>query len=171
MAGYEFAHRDDYEGRDVIPSIKPDADSKNIPDLHVEADPKRFRLKMSPEKLAELKQRIPLSDYPGMNVDMKEGHIIVDDLNHFETEEFIKLLKPDIFSSGIKDKYVVQKMGIPAKQLHSYDYSGPYAGFNGAVNFARDVSMGFASPTWNFITPPWKNSPALSGEMNEGGDK
>ncbi|SHJ50373.1 nitrogenase molybdenum-iron protein alpha chain [Propionispora hippei] len=171
LAGYEFAHRDDYEGRDIIPSIKPDADSKNIPDLHVEADPKRFRLKMSPEKLAELKQRIPLSDYPGMNVDMKEGHIIVDDLNHFETEEFIKLLKPDIFSSGIKDKYVVQKMGIPAKQLHSYDYSGPYAGFNGAVNFARDVSMGFASPTWNFITPPWKNSPALSGEMNEGGDK
>ncbi|SDD55793.1 nitrogenase molybdenum-iron protein alpha chain [Sporomusa acidovorans] len=169
LAGYEFAHRDDYEGRQVIPTIKTDADSKNIPELHVSPDERRFRLKVSPEKMEELKQKIPLSYYAGMNVTMKDGSIIVDDLNHFETEEFIKLLKPDIFASGIKDKYVIQKMGIPAKQLHSYDYSGPYAGFNGAVNFARDVSMGFASPTWNFIVPPWKDEPLLTGTVNEEG--
>jgi len=165
LAGYEFAHRDDYEGRDVIPFIKPDADSKNIPDLHVEPDEKFFKLKISPEKAEELKKKIPLSNYSGMITDMKDGTIVVDDLNHFETEEFIKLLKPDIFASGIKDKYVVQKMGIPSKQLHSYDYSGPYAGFNGAVNFARDVANSFASPTWNFITPPWKNKPLLEGTV------
>ncbi|OGI10462.1 MAG: nitrogenase molybdenum-iron protein alpha chain, partial [Candidatus Margulisbacteria bacterium GWF2_35_9] len=29
-AGYEFAHRDDYEGREVLPTIKVDADSRNI---------------------------------------------------------------------------------------------------------------------------------------------
>jgi nitrogenase molybdenum-iron protein alpha chain len=29
-AGYEFAHRDDYEGRHVLPTIKVDADSRNI---------------------------------------------------------------------------------------------------------------------------------------------
>ncbi|MCE5285828.1 MAG: nitrogenase molybdenum-iron protein alpha chain [Pelosinus sp.] len=169
LAGYEFAHRDDYEGREVIPDIKTDADSKNIPDFQVEPDPSRFHLRMSPEKMEELKQKIPLGDYAGMNLEMKDGDLIVDDLNHFETEEFIKLLQPDIFASGIKDKYVVQKMGIPAKQLHSYDYSGPYAGFNGAVNFARDVSMAFASPTWNYITPPWKTAPLLEGEFGEGG--
>ena len=27
-AGYEFAHRDDYEGREVIPNIKVDADNR-----------------------------------------------------------------------------------------------------------------------------------------------
>jgi nitrogenase molybdenum-iron protein alpha chain len=165
LAGYEFAHRDDYEGREVIPDIKLDADTKNIPDLHVTADPDRFRLKISPERFEELKQQIPLSYYAGMNVEMKDGSIVVDDLNHFETEEFIKILKPDIISSGIKDKYVIQKMGIPSKQLHSYDYSGPYAGFNGAVKFAEDIAMGFASPTWNFITPPWKNEPLLKGSV------
>lgn len=169
LAGYEFAHRDDYEGRQIIPTIKKDADSKNIPELQVSADERRFRMKVSPEKMAELKQKIPLSYYAGMNVTMKDGSIIVDDLNHFETEEFIKILKPDIFASGIKDKYVIQKMGIPAKQLHSYDYSGPYAGFNGAVNFARDVSMGFASPTWNFVVPPWQDEPLLTGTVNEEG--
>ncbi|MDU2064436.1 MAG: nitrogenase molybdenum-iron protein alpha chain [Sporomusaceae bacterium] len=169
LAGYEFAHRDDYEGRQVIPTIKPDADSKNIPELHVTADEGRFRLKVSPERLEKLQAEIPLSTYHGMHFDMKDGTIMVDDMNHFETEEFIKLFKPDIFASGIKDKYVVQKMGIPAKQLHSYDYSGPYAGFRGAVNFARDVSMAFASPTWNFITPPWQGQPLLDGQINEGG--
>lgn len=171
LAGYEFAHRDDYEGRHVIPTIKTDADSKNIPELHVNRDEKRFRVKVSPEKLEELKKKIPLSEYKGMNFDMKDGFIIVDDLNHFETDEFIKLLKPDIFSSGIKDKYVVQKMGIPAKQLHSYDYSGPYAGFNGALNFARDIAMSFATPTWNFIVPPWQDQPLLEGKMAEGEGK
>ena len=169
LAGYEFAHRDDYEGRKVIPFIKTDADSKNIPELHVDADPKRFRVKLPQDVLDELKTKIPLGEYTGLNLDMADGSIVVDDLNHYETEEFIKLLKPDIFASGIKDKYVVQKMGIPAKQIHSYDYSGPYAGFGGAVNFARDVSMAFATPTWNYIVPPWKDQPLLDGRMNEGG--
>lgn len=165
LAGYEFAHRDDYEGRDVIPDIKTDADSKNIPELHVSPDEKFFKLKISPEKAEELKKKIPLSNYPGMIMEMKDGHLIVDDLNHFETEEFIRLLKPDIFASGIKDKYVVQKMGIPAKQIHSYDYSGPYAGFKGAIKFAEDVANSFTTPTWNFITPPWKNKPLLEGTI------
>lgn len=170
LAGYEFAHRDDYEGREVIPDIKNDADSKNIPDLHVEPDKKLFKLKVPEAKMKELKEKIPLSYYQGMIKEMKDGHIITDDLNHYETEEFIKLLNPDLFISGIKDKYVVQKMGIPAKQIHSYDYSGPYAGFNGAIKFAEDVAMGFATPTWNFVAPPWKNQPLLSGTMQKEGE-
>lgn len=169
LAGYEFAHRDDYEGREILSEIKLDADTKNIADLHVEKDPTRFRIRLSPEKMEEMKQKIPLSYYAGMRADMKDGSVIIDDLNHFETEEFIKFLKPDIVSSGIKDKYVIQKMGIPSKQLHSYDYSGPYAGFNGAVIFAKDISMGFASPTWNFIVPPWKDQPLLDGTVTEEG--
>ncbi len=39
-AGYEFAHRDDYEGRRVLPTIKVDADSRNIEELHVERRPR-----------------------------------------------------------------------------------------------------------------------------------
>lgn len=136
-----------------------------IKKLHVEPDKRRFRLKISDDKMAVLKDRIPLGIYQGMNITMKEGSIIVDDLNHYETEEFIGILKPDIFSSGIKDKYIPHKMGIPAKQLHNYDYSGPYAGFRGAVNFARDVAMSFATPAWNFIEPPWKGQPLLEGTI------
>ncbi len=167
LAGYEFAHRDDYEGRAIIPQIKINADNQNIPELTVEPDKKRFRMKVSPEKMAELQEKIPLCEYKGMIVEMQSSSLIVDDLNHFETEAFIERLKPDIFCSGIKDKYVAHKMGVPSKQLHSYDYSGPYYGFKGAVKFAQDITMGFVSPTWNYITPPWKNKPLLKGDVQK----
>jgi nitrogenase molybdenum-iron protein alpha chain len=47
--------------------------------------------------------------------------------------------------------------------LHSYDYSGPYAGFRGALNFARDITMGMTTPAWSFVNPPWKTEPMLEG--------
>lgn len=165
LAGYEFGHRDDYEGREVIPSIKEDGDSKNIESIEVEADPKHYRVFLTKERVEELKDKIPLNYYEGMMKKMSDGSIIVDDLNHFETEVFLKVLKPDIFCSGIKDKYVAHKQGIFSKQLHSYDYSGPYAGFRGAVNFARDVAMGFTTPSWKYVTPPWKKEPMLEGSV------
>ncbi|WP_320047013.1 nitrogenase molybdenum-iron protein alpha chain [uncultured Ilyobacter sp.] len=164
-AGYEFAHRDDYEGRKVIPNIKSNADNKNIENITVEKDEKNYKLYLTPEKYEKLKKEMPLGDYKGMIHDMKDGTILVDDLNHYETEEMIRFLKPDLFCSGVKDKYVAHKMGVVAKQLHSYDYSGPYAGFKGAVIFARDVAAGLTTPTWSYITPPWDKSPTLEGEL------
>lgn len=166
MAGYEFAHRDDYEGREVLPYIKEDADSKNIESIKVEKD-ERYRLYLTEEQYERLKGEIPLDYYAGMIREMEKGTIIVDDLNHFETEEMLKVLKPDIFFSGIKDKYIAQKAGTLSRQLHSYDYSGPYAGFNGAINFGRDVTMGITTPAWGLVKAPWKTQPILKGQLQE----
>lgn len=169
IAGYEFAHRDDYEGRKVIPNIKEDADNKNIETITVSKDPVFYRERYSAEKIEELKKEMEIDDYVGMIPDMKEGHVVVDDYNHFETEELIKVMKPDIFFSGIKDKYFIQKAGVPSRQMHSYDYSGPYAGFNGAVNFGRDVTMSLYTNAWEKVTPPWKTEPMLTGTLTGGG--
>lgn len=165
LAGYEFGHRDDYEGREIIPTIKEDGDSKNIESIEVEADSKQYKLYLSKEQLEKLKDKLKINYYEGMMKEMPDGSVVVDDLNHFETEELIKVLKPDIFCSGIKDKYVAHKQGIFSKQLHSYDYSGPYAGFKGAVNFARDIAMGLTTPSWKYVTPPWKTEPMLEGSI------
>ena len=165
LAGYEFGHRDDYEGREIIPNIKEDGDSKNIEVIQVEADPKHYSVFLSKERVEELKDKLSLNYYEGMIKNMQDGSLVVDDLNHFETEEFMKILKPDILCSGIKDKYVAYKAGTFSKQLHSYDYSGPYAGFRGAVNFARDIAMGLTTPSWKYITPPWKTEPMLEGSV------
>ena len=168
-AGYEFAHRDDYEGRDIIPDIKLDADSRNIEELDVQKDDKKFRLRMSAEQYEKLKSEIPLSEYKGLIHEMKDGSILIDDLNHFETEMLIKVLKPSFFGSGIKDKYIIQKMGVYSKQMHSYDYSGPYAGYRGALNFARDVAAGMLTPAWQYVKAPWKTQPTVKGKVIEEG--
>jgi nitrogenase molybdenum-iron protein alpha chain len=163
IAGYEFAHRDDYEGREVIPTIKEDADSKNIENLVIEPDPELYQPRRSETEIEALREEIPLDTYAGMIREMKDGQVVIDDYNHFETEMIIKLMKPDIFFSGIKDKYIIQKGGTPSRQMHSYDYAGPYAGFRGAVNFARDVAMAIYTNAWAFVVPPWKSESVLEG--------
>jgi nitrogenase component I, alpha chain len=164
IAGFEFAHRDDYEGREVIPTIVEDADLKNIETLEVEKIVDKYRALKTDEELEELKKEIVnLEYYPGMMKDMKKGTIVVDDLNEFETEKFIKELKVDMFFSGIKDKFVIQKGGVLSRQLHSYDYSGPYAGFKGAENFGRDLTMSLFTPAWSYTVAPWKTEALLEG--------
>lgn len=163
VAGYEFAHRDDYEGRQVIPTIKTDSDSKNIPELHLSPDAEHYReahehLSISKEQYEALKTEVPLSYYEGMFPNMKGGEVMIDDCNHHEIEELAARYKPDLIFSGVRDKYVAHKLGIASKQLHSYDYSGPYAGYTGAVNFARDVTDALMTPAWNLIIPPWEKT-------------
>lgn len=168
VAGYEFAHRDDYEGREVISDIKMTADDRNIPELEVEKDDKKYHLRISEEQLKELENKIPLNDYEGMITEMDDGSIVIDDLNHHEQVRLTEILNPDIYCSGIKDKFTSHKMGVFSKQLHSYDYSGPYAMFKGHVNFARDVANGILSSTWSYITPPWEKKAELEGQFGGG---
>lgn len=165
-AGYEFGHRDDYEGRAVLPSIKVDADSRNIEELEVEPDPERFSPRKSEEELARLKNDgLQFNDYDGMMPTMPEGTMIIDDISHYEMEQMIKFYKPAVFCAGIKEKYCVQKLGVPLKQLHSYDYSGPYAAFRGALNFYEDISKMVNNRMWDLITPPWEaTAPMLEAE-------
>jgi nitrogenase molybdenum-iron protein alpha chain len=165
-AGYEFAHRDDYEGRKVLPTIKVDADSRNIEELKVEADPARFKPSKTPEQIEALKAGgFSFKDYEGMMVEMKKNTLIIDDITHHEMEKLIEIYKPDIIGSGIKDKFVIEKMGVPCKQLHSYDYSGPYAAFTGAVNFYQEVDRMLTTKVWKFITPPWEKAPQSATQL------
>ena len=162
-AGYEFAHRDDYEGRHVIPNLKVDADSRNIEEIHVEPDPELYRPRKSEKELQALeKGGFEFKDYDGLIPDMEEGALVVDDLNQFEAEKLVELMKPDLFCAGIKEKYSIQKLGVPMKQLHSYDSGGPYAGFKGAMNFYREVDRLVNSRIWGYMKPPWQENPELS---------
>lgn len=168
VAGYEFAHRDDYEGRQVLSHIKVDADSRNIPELEVEPDPKRYRPRKPPEVLEKLREKGLIDYYEGMIKDMAPGSVVIDDISHFELEVLIRSFRPDIVCSGIKDKYVIQKMGVPSKQLHNYDYSGPFAGYKGAINFAREIDMLINSPTWSMVEAPWERRPLINAEIVTG---
>ena len=166
-AGYEFAHRDDYEGREVLPNIKIDADSKNIEELKVTADPELYNPRKSAEEIEELKAKgLEMNGYTGMMKQMVNNSLVIDDVSHYESEKLIEIYKPDIFCAGIKEKYVVQKMGVPLKQLHSYDYGGPYTGFKGAVNFYKDIDRMVNNPVWKLIKAPWEQSDSEALEAN-----
>jgi len=164
-AGYEFAHRDDYEGRRVLPGLKVDADSRNIEELHVESDPERYRPRVSPEQIARLEQSgLKLKDYAGMMQEMQGGALVIDDISQFETEKLIDIYRPDIICAGIKEKYAIQKSGVPMKQLHSYDSGGPYAGFKGAINFYREIDRMVNSKVWKYLKAPWQEHPELAAK-------
>jgi nitrogenase molybdenum-iron protein alpha chain len=161
-AGYEFAHRDDYEGRAVLPGIKIDADSRNIEELKIEPDPERYRPRKTPEQLAALEAAgLKMSEYLGMMPQMERESLVIDDINHYETELLIEKLNPDIFCAGIKEKFVVEKTGTPCLQLHSYDYGGPFAGFRGAIEFYRTIDRMVNSPVRSLVTPPWLGASAV----------
>jgi nitrogenase molybdenum-iron protein alpha chain len=163
-AGYEFAHRDDYEGRHVLPRIKVDADSRNIEELEIRKDPEKYRPRIDEKELeAEERNGIKLKYYEGMMADMEEGTTFaIDDISQYETEKLIEVYKPAIFCAGIKEKYMIQKHGIPMKQLHSYDSGGPYAGFKGAINYYHEIDRMVNSKVWGHIRAPWEKNPELA---------
>jgi len=163
-AGYEFAHRDDYEGRHVIPHLKVDADSRNIEEIEVEADATRYKPRKSEKEMKALEDAgYKFKEYDGLMADMENQTLIIDDLNQYEAEKLVEMMKPDIFCAGIKEKFSVQKLGVPMKQLHSYDSGGPYAGFKGAINFYKEIDRLVNSKVWSYMKAPWQENPQLSG--------
>lgn len=95
-------------------------------------------------------------DYQRTTHYVKDGTLIYDDVSGFELEKFIEGLRPDLVGSGIKEKYATQKMGVPFRQMHSWDYSGPYHGYDGFAIFARDMDMAINNPVWGLYQAPWK---------------
>jgi len=162
-AGYEFAHRDDYEGRKVIPDLKVDADSRNIEEIEVFRDEAKFKERKTPEEMKALEDSgYKFKEYDGMAPDMEKDTLIIDDLNQYEAEKLVEMMKPDLFCGGIKEKYSIQKLGVPMKQLHSYDSGGPYAGFKGAINFYYEIDRLVNSRVWSYMKAPWQDNPQLS---------
>jgi nitrogenase molybdenum-iron protein alpha chain len=97
-------------------------------------------------------------DYDRTLTEAKDATLIYDDVTGYELEYFVEKIRPDLVGSGVKEKYGLQKMGVPFRQMHSWDYSGPYHGYDGFEVFARDMDMAVNSPVFTNITAPWKTS-------------
>jgi nitrogenase molybdenum-iron protein alpha chain len=91
---------------------------------------------------------------------VKDGTLVYDDVTGYELDHFISKIRPDLVGSGIKEKYSTQKAGIPFRQMHSWDYSGPYHGYDGFAIFARDMDLAVNSPVWSLYQAPWQKPAA-----------
>lgn len=73
--------------------------------------------------------------------------IYIDDANELEFFEVIEMVKPDIIFTGPRVGDLVKKLHIPYINGHAY-HNGPYMGFEGFVNMARDIYNATRSPLW-----------------------
>jgi nitrogenase molybdenum-iron protein alpha chain len=99
-----------------------------------------------------------------MMPEMSSGRLVIDDISQYETEKLLEIYKPAVFCAGIKEKYAIQKSGVPMKQLHSYDSGGPYAAFKGALNFYQEIDRMVNSKIWKYLKAPWQENPELTAK-------
>jgi len=89
-------------------------------------------------------------DYAKICERVNDGVLVIDNPNSLELEEILTDWKPDLFISGLKEKYLAYKLGVPFINGHSYE-KGPYAVYSGFLNFARDVDKALFAPVWGLI--------------------
>ena len=75
----------------------------------------------------------------------EEGTIYIDDGNELEFFEVLEMVKPDLVLTGPRVGALVKKLHLPYVNGHGY-HNGPYMGFEGAVNMARDMYNAISSP-------------------------
>ncbi|AIQ12504.1 nitrogenase vanadium-iron protein, alpha chain [Paenibacillus durus] len=74
-----------------------------------------------------------------------EGTIYIDDANELEFFEVLEMVKPDLVLTGPRVGDLVKKLHLPYINGHAY-HNGPYMGFEGSVNMARDMYNAIYSP-------------------------
>ncbi|MDD4138032.1 MAG: nitrogenase iron-molybdenum cofactor biosynthesis protein NifE [Methanoregula sp.] len=84
---------------------------------------------------------------------LDEGAIVVDDTNPAEIERFLLEKKVDVMAGGVKERVLAYKLGVGFVD-HNHDRKECLAGFDGAVNFAREVYISTCSPVWKYLRAP-----------------
>ena len=102
--------------------------------------------------------------YEKMKSRVKEGGIVIDDPNTLELEELVEDYKVDLILGGVKEKYLVHKLGVPSILIHSYE-NGPYIGFEGFLNLAKDMYSAIYNPVWNFVEFQETEDPDIKEEL------
>jgi nitrogenase molybdenum-cofactor synthesis protein NifE len=96
-------------------------------------------------------------DYEELRQITDDGTIIVDDSNPLELSSFLKEKNVDIFVGGVKERPIAYKLGV-AFCDHNHERKEMLAGFQGMLNFAREVHGSVMSPVWRFVPRREKNN-------------
>jgi nitrogenase molybdenum-cofactor synthesis protein NifE len=90
-------------------------------------------------------------DYEQLRELCDEGTIIADDSNPLELSSFLEEKDVDVFIGGVKERPIAYKLGIGFCD-HNHERKEALAGFEGMMNFAREVYGSVMSPVW-LLTP------------------
>ncbi|MEH1789574.1 MAG: nitrogenase vanadium-iron protein, alpha chain [Nostoc sp.] len=98
----------------------------------------------------------------------EEGTVYIDDGNELEFFEVLEMVKPDLVLTGPRVGALVKKLHLPYVNGHGY-HNGPYMGFEGAVNMARDMYNAIYSPLMKLAKDDIRgeqNLPSTNGNGN-----
>ncbi|MHB8770197.1 MAG: nitrogenase iron-molybdenum cofactor biosynthesis protein NifE [Syntrophales bacterium] len=105
-------------------------------------------------------------DYEYLQEICDAGTIIIDDANPLELSRFIAEKEVDLLVGGVKERPLAYKMGV-AFCDHNHERKISLAGFEGMVNFSREVHGSLMSPVWRFS--PARQRRATSGKGEQDG--
>ena len=97
-------------------------------------------------------------DYEELAAITDPGTIIVDDSNPLELTSFLTEKEVDIFVGGVKERPIAYKLGIGFCD-HNHERKEALAGFEGMLNFAKEVYSSVMSPVWQFVPRKKKIGP------------
>ena len=79
-----------------------------------------------------------------------EGTVLVDDTNPLELSRFVQEKGVDLFIGGVKERPIAFKLGIGFCD-HNHERKEALAGYEGMLNFAREVYRSVKSPVWKLV--------------------
>jgi nitrogenase molybdenum-cofactor synthesis protein NifE len=88
-------------------------------------------------------------DYEYLKEICDEGTVIVDDTNPLELSRFMMEKEVDLLIGGVKERPIAYKMGV-AFCDHNHERKLALSGFEGMLNFCREVYSSVMSPVWEF---------------------
>ncbi|HOT13185.1 MAG TPA: nitrogenase iron-molybdenum cofactor biosynthesis protein NifE [Bacteroidales bacterium] len=93
-----------------------------------------------------------------------EGTIIVDDSNPIELQHFIREKNATIFIGGVKERPIAHKLGIGFCD-HNHERKEALAGYEGMLNFAKEIYATAMSPVWQFVRKsPSQEEPRIKNQ-------
>ncbi len=91
-----------------------------------------------------------IDDYNLLKKLCDPGTVIVDDSNPNELSDFVKEKGVDLFIGGVKERPIAYKLGLGFCD-HNHERKEALAGYEGMLNFAKEVYASCTSPVWKFF--------------------
>lgn len=89
-------------------------------------------------------------DYEVIESLVSKDTVILDDANPAELEKFMKEKKANILVGGVKERPLAYKLGI-AFCDHNHERKHPLSGFDGVVNFVKEINSSMNNPVWSYM--------------------
>ncbi|WP_321419588.1 nitrogenase iron-molybdenum cofactor biosynthesis protein NifE [uncultured Methanomethylovorans sp.] len=86
-------------------------------------------------------------DYQQISYEVKDGTVIVDDANPLELAELLVKQNADLMVAGVKERFLAYKVGVAFCDFN-HDRVVEFEGFEGFLNFAREMDSSINSPVW-----------------------